>query len=147
MFKMISKAFNVDVVPMKTLNSKTANQRKVGIVAGNRKQAKKALEMLKEKFDNVEIVLTGQGYYIEITAKGISKYSAAKFLAKDLGFELSESMAIGDSMNDAMLFKHVGVSVAMANSMKELFPLSTHQTDSVKKSGVSRAINSLIKKR
>lgn len=52
---------------------------------------------------------------VEIMAPGVSKGSALKWLAGELGIPLSSCMAFGDNMNDCDLLAAVGWPVAMAN--------------------------------
>ena len=118
--------------------------RKLGAITSlSKKKVKRISEVLKEKFPELEIVITGPGLYIEMNKKGITKGTGAKFLSNKLGFDLKDAVHIGDSMNDLAGFKEVGKGIAMGNGMKELKKEANFITKSLSKSGVSFAINEL----
>lgn len=120
------------------------NYRKIGLLTGkSRKKTKKIEQELKAMFPQCEVARTGSGFYVELTAKGVSKATAAQELAKNMGWDLKNCVAIGDSMNDYAIFKVVGHPVAMGNSLPELKKIAKYHTDTVKKSGVSKAIKSI----
>ncbi len=134
-----------NIVSPKYENAKYNNEaaKKLGIIAhySKRKVATIANDINK-KFAKVDVAVSGPGLYIEINKKGVSKGSAIKFMAEKLGIKLSETVHIGDSMNDASAFKVAGYGVAMANGMKELKKLSDYITYSRKKAGVANTIKS-----
>lgn len=53
---------------------------------------------------------------IELTPPGVHKGSALQVLAARIGIDLSQVMAIGDSMNDMALLQEAGVAVAMGTA-------------------------------
>ncbi len=121
-----------------------ANFRKIGLLTGkSRKKTKKIEQELKAKFPECEVARTGSGFYVELTSKGVSKATAAQELAKNMNWDLANCVALGDSMNDYALFKVVGYPIAMGNSLPELKKIAKYTTDTVKKSGVSKAIKSI----
>ncbi len=123
-------------------NNDTA--KKLGAITSmSKRKVRKISNKLKELFPQLEISITGPGLYIEMNAKGISKGKGAKFLSEKLGFDLKDSVHIGDSMNDFAGFKVVGTKVAMGNGMNLLKKEADIITKSVSKSGVSFAIDEL----
>lgn len=55
--------------------------------------------------------------YLEFVQKGVNKGLSMEFVAKELGFEISEVVAVGDSENDISMIAKAGLGAAMANSM------------------------------
>ena len=53
---------------------------------------------------------------IELTPPGVNKGSALHMLSARIGIDLSQVMAIGDSMNDIALLQEAGVGVAMGTA-------------------------------
>lgn len=72
----------------------------------------------------VETALIKNSFYrewmLEITPRGISKFSGARFLQKHIGVEAEATMAIGDSANDLPLLKAAQHGVAMAHAPESL---------------------------
>lgn len=58
--------------------------------------------------------------YLEIVARGVSKGSALTRLADHLGIPIAETVAVGDSLNDAEMIRTAGLGVAVANARDEL---------------------------
>lgn len=56
------------------------------------------------------------GFAIHLQALGVSKGTAMRELAGDMGLRPDEIMAIGDSENDIEMLKAAGVGVAVANA-------------------------------
>lgn len=78
--------------------------------------------------------------YIEIIHSEVNKGRAVDFLAKRMGIESDEVMAIGDSPNDLAMLKYAGLSVAMENAddcVKEVSKVVTAHHD---QDGVAAAI-------
>lgn len=122
--------------------------RKIGaIVSISNKKVKKIADEIRVKFPGVEVSISGNSKYLEITKKDINKGTAIKFMSKLIDVDLKDSVHIGDSMNDASAFKVVGTSVALANGMKDLKKLADFTSKSQRKQGVSVAIDSLRQKR
>lgn len=58
--------------------------------------------------------------YLEIVAAGVSKGDALTMLAARLGISMSETLAVGDSLNDREMVMAAGLGVAVANARAEL---------------------------
>ncbi len=124
------------------LDFKEEHLAKLGFLFLNKKKAREAYDNIHNHFsDQVEAIIVGKGRYLEITEKEISKAFAAKILAEQLNFNLSEAIAFGDSLNDLSLFKEVGTKVAVGNAIDEIKSIATYVTDSVKNNGVANFIN------
>jgi len=142
----LKKNFKVENDFSKFEYNKDTSRKMGAITSYSKRKVKKNASIIKKKFPQLEISITGPGLYIEMNAEGISKGVGAKFLSEKLGFNLEEAVHIGDSMNDLAGFKAVGIGVAMGNGMKQLKKEADFITLSLKKSGVSCAINELSQK-
>ncbi len=117
--------------------------KKLGIISHySKKRVKRIANDIRSKFDDVDVAISGPGLYIEINKKGVSKGTAIKFMSQLLKIDISETVHIGDSMNDAPAFEVAGYGVAMGNSMKELKKMSDFITLDRKKSGVANTLKS-----
>ena len=65
-------------------------------------------------------------------------------LAKELGISMEETMAVGDSGNDAEMLKAAGLGVAMENASKEIKDISDVVTLTNEECGVAHAIETYI---
>ena len=83
--------------------------------------------------------------YISFMPKNINKGIAVKEYCKILRIEKSDLFAIGDGMNDIEMLKEAGVSVAMGNSVKELFNVSKFITKKYEENGTEEALDWIIK--
>lgn len=77
---------------------------------------------------------------LEITAGEANKGEAVMSLARLLGLDREEVMAVGDSNNDLGLMEAVGLSVAMGNSTREILQAADRITQDNEHDGVANAI-------
>ena len=59
-------------------------------------------------------------YSIDVIPKGGSKAEGIKHMLKRIGFELKDSFAFGDGLNDIEMLEAVGTGVAMGNGAEEV---------------------------
>lgn len=59
-------------------------------------------------------------HYLEIQARGVSKATALRWLARRLGVPRAEVMAVGDGANDVEMVAFAGTGVAVANAAPEV---------------------------
>ncbi|AHF57323.1 Cof-type HAD-IIB family hydrolase [Spiroplasma eriocheiris] len=71
----------------------------------------------------------------EISAKGISKGSALRFLSHHLGIPIENTFSFGDSYNDIELIKQAGTGVAVNNAIDEIKALAQEISLSNKENG------------
>lgn len=55
-------------------------------------------------------------YYTEITNENVNKWTALRFLLKELNINKDDVIAIGDNFNDRKMIEEVGLGVVMGNS-------------------------------
>ena len=65
-------------------------------------------------------------------------------MAKELGISMEETMAVGDSGNDAEMLKAAGLGVAMGNASKAIKDISDVVTLTNEECGVAHAIETYI---
>ena len=83
---------------------------------------------------------------LEFTAQGVSKATGLRFLADYLGLTLAQTMAIGDSENDAEMLRAAGLGVAMGNAYPQVKALADAVTDDNESDGVAKAIQKYLLK-
>lgn len=93
------------------------------------------------------IVLVDGGFAnLEFTAAGVSKATGLQFLGDYLGLTLAQTMAIGDSENDAEMLRAAGLGVAMGNAYPQVKALANAVTDDNESDGVAKAIQKYLLK-
>lgn len=79
-----------------------------------------------------------------VFAPGVSKGSALTRLAADLGVPLSETLAIGDGVNDISMLRAAGLGVAMEHAAPHVRAAADVVTTSNVEDGAARAIERYI---
>ena len=120
---------------------------KIGFFVGTKKKVLKVQKELISKYgDKVEVVTSGKGYFIEVTAKGVSKGEAIKLLTNYLDIHTDHCAAFGDSMNDYSAFQVVKYPIAMENGEKKLKEIAYLTAKEAKEDGVGHALKHLMSK-
>ncbi|WP_182425758.1 Cof-type HAD-IIB family hydrolase [Dielma fastidiosa] len=83
-------------------------------------------------------VLVSDPFLIEVTAKGVNKGRALSSLCLQLGIDLKDTAAFGDSANDIPMLKEAGFGVAMGNANEEVKQSSKFITSSNDESGIAK---------
>lgn len=82
--------------------------------------------------------------FIELLDPSVDKGVALAFVAQRLGIAHGEIAAIGDSWNDAPLFRAAGAGYAMGSAPPELIALATAVVGDVAHDGVAQAIETYV---
>jgi hypothetical protein len=82
--------------------------------------------------------------FVEILNPTVDKGDAFRFLAARLGIAIEDTVAIGDSWNDAPLLKAAGLGVAMGSAPPELRDVAQHVVAAVANDGVVEAIERYV---
>ena len=82
-------------------------------------------------------VVDGGFHNIEFTAANVNKGLGLHFLAKELGISMEETMAVGDSGNDAEMLKAAGLGVAMGNAVPEAKAVANEVCQDVINDGIT----------
>lgn len=91
------------------------------------------------KSPNLAVSSSSRGN-LEITHSDAQKGIALATIAKQLGIDLENVMALGDNLNDISMLERVGYPVAMDNAAPEVKAVAKYITDSNENSGVGKAI-------
>lgn len=104
------------------------------------------LKTLEQKFPNTHIVSANSPYSkgIEITSKYTSKHTAVLKTLKLLKIDPSDTIAIGDEMNDYPLLTACGYKVVMENGNKDLKAIADEIIPSYSENGVAKFINKVL---
>ena len=115
------------------------------LVLGNKGEISKILKNMPEIIsDNYYAVQTAP-FLIEVMNKKANKGHAVNILGEKLGIKREEIMSIGNEKNDIPMLEQTGFPVAMKNAVDELKVHAKFITRSNLDSGVSYAIEKLIK--
>ena len=77
---------------------------------------------------------------LEFTKRGIDKGIGLKKLAGYLGISPDETLAIGDSGNDASIIQAAGIGIAMGNATEDIKAIADDITLSIEEDGVAAAL-------
>ena len=102
------------------------------------------VKILKKSLKNFNVRLYDTGFAIHITDPSVNKGSSLILLARDLGVEPKEIMAIGDSENDLEFLEVAGMKVAVANADQELKSLADYISQKPYGDGVKEAIERFL---
>ncbi len=104
---------------------------------------KAMMRPLLEGIENVTIT-SSLSRNLEVGGKTTSKGTAFMEMCKILGISREETMAAGDSPNDAALLLASGFPVAVANATDDVKEIAAYITDSNNDDGVAKAIRKFV---
>ena len=91
---------------------------------------------IKEHFDYID-----RGYgFCELAAKGFSKGSGIEVVCRHHNVPITDTIAIGDSLNDMPMLTAAGHSVAMGESRSELIEAVEYVTTPLYEGGIENAL-------
>ena len=85
-----------------------------------------------------------QPYYLDVTHPTANKGVVADRLSHYLNIPLEQIATLGDQVNDVLMFKRSGLSIAMGNASEEVQNQATYVTDSHEDEGFAKAIEGFI---
>lgn len=128
------------------VNAKVRNPTKLLVIHTDIPEINEMKEKLKDEFGD-ELSITGsKPYFIEITAKDISKGNTLAELAEMFDIDREEVIAIGDGMNDYEMIQWAGLGVAVENAHPDLKEEADYVTASCNDDGVAQVIDKFILK-
>lgn len=113
---------------------------KVAILVDHKEQKALYTELQKrlgEKYD----VTCSANVLVEVSPLNNNKGEALKFLAEQFNIPVSQTVAVGDNLNDLSMIKVAGVGVAVANAVEELKQASDFVSISNNKGAIAQIIN------
>jgi len=96
------------------------------------------LNDLNEKYPSLDFNIASP-YGVDINAKGGMKEIGLKVLAQHLGFDMKDTIAIGDGFNDVSLIQSAGFGIAMGNGCEPLKKAADFVTDNCEDDGLFNA--------
>ena len=79
----------------------------------------------------------------EITGPGTDKGRSLREICAYFGADVSQSVAFGDSMNDAEMLSAAGIGVAMGNAEEKVKALADRVCESCAENGIARELERL----
>lgn len=102
-------------------------------------------EVKQYLLSNPNVTCVSGGYNnLEFTRAGIDKGVGLHTLARHLGIDIQDTIAIGDTENDISILKAAGIGIAMANATDEVKAVASDITLSNDENGVAAAIYKYI---
>jgi HAD superfamily hydrolase (TIGR01484 family) len=103
----------------------------------------KAIRNKLEAWNTLEIT-NSHPMNIELNPKGINKASGIRQVCGLLGIDMSQVIAMGDSLNDESMIREAGLGVAMGNAQDEIKQLADVVTATNEEHGVARIIEQYV---
>lgn len=115
---------------------------KVCFTAAARPPVEEARKVLEDRFEFVIHSFRKSGACIngELIPREVDKGKAMALICRRLGMAAEDTVAFGDSMNDAPILRRAGLSVAMGNACEELKALADAVCEDVAHDGVYREL-------
>lgn len=110
------------------------------IVIGEYNKLKEIQDYTQEKLGNECNIYFTQVNFLEFTNKEAHKGSALKSLAKHLGIDMKEVIAVGDNYNDITMIQEAGLGVAVANAEQALKDVADYVTTNNNNEGVLKEV-------
>ncbi|WP_105317610.1 HAD family hydrolase [Thermus tenuipuniceus] len=82
--------------------------------------------------------------FVSLTKRGVSKLSAARFVAESYGLTLAQCAMVGDGENDLELLRAVGVGIAMGNAPESVRRAAHRVVAPVEACGLAEALLGLL---
>lgn len=100
---------------------------------------------LQETTVTLEVSPLDRAYcHVTITPQGVSKGHGLRELSILLGVDLSETIAVGDNLNDLDMLSTAGLGVAMGNATPETKAQADYVTGSNNENGVAQVVEQFI---
>lgn len=93
-----------------------------------------------ESFLDERVELIKYENYAELVLKGNNKFTGIQKLLDYYDIPISESVAIGDSMNDLEMIRDCGLGIAMGNSSDPVKAVADYVTDTLSNDGFYKAL-------
>ncbi len=81
---------------------------------------------------------------VDFTRSGVNKGSALRILCDMSGIAPSQTIAVGDSFNDAPLLETAGLGIAMGNAPQEVRDVADYSVPTVEEDGLAEAIERYV---
>ena len=82
--------------------------------------------------------------FLEFVAPGVSKGAAVRWLARRLGIDLRDTLAIGDQLNDLEMIEEAGLGVAMPHGPAELLEVAALVAPPFEEDGAAQVLEAYV---
>ena len=106
--------------------------------------AERYAKTLSEQMDGRAYVTRSLPEFVEVLDPAVDKGAALRFVASRLGIPMDETLAIGDSWNDAPLLRAAGFGVAMGSAPPELREIADAAVGDLAADGVAEALEAYV---
>ena len=100
--------------------------------------------VLQQEFGTLVSAARSQPYYLDVTNLTANKGTAIARLSRYLKIPLEQIATIGDQLNDVLMFKPSGLSIAMGNASPDVQSQATCVTTSFADEGFANAVDTFI---
>ena len=114
------------------------------IAVGAPPLADEALERARADFAGRADATVSHPMFLEFLAPGVNKGRAVRFLARRLGVDLRDTLAIGDQRNDVEMIAEVGMGVAMAGAPDAVRAVARLVAPPLAEEGAAQVIEELV---
>lgn len=83
-------------------------------------------------------------HVLEVFARGVSKWSALRWVAAEHGIDEREVAAIGDHINDVEMIRRAACGIAMGNAVEAVCEVADRRTETNERDGVAAAIDRIL---
>ncbi|MRX71481.1 Cof-type HAD-IIB family hydrolase [Bacillus lacus] len=123
-----------------TLMDDPVSASKIDVVFSNEQALTEVYEIIKNAFEGIDLHSHERGT-LRISSKGVNKAAGLRILAGKLGIPLSQTVAIGDSLDDLEMISIAGLGVAMGQAPFEV----KHAADWLTRSNDDNGLAYMIK--
>ena len=99
---------------------------------------------VQQQFGSQVSAARSQPHYLDVTHPTANKGVVVERLSSYFKIPLEQIATLGDQLNDVLMFKRSGLSIAMANASEEVQNQATYVTDSHEDEGFAKAIEGFI---
>ena len=117
---------------------------KLLLISDSLEETDERIGILRSEFGQKVAVMRSNPHYAEIVNHGVSKASGIERLADELGIDIRDTMAIGDSDNDLPMLKAAGCSVAMGNALPHVKDACDYVTGECEADGFAEAVRRYV---
>jgi Cof subfamily protein (haloacid dehalogenase superfamily) len=100
--------------------------------------------VVQRQFGSQVSAARSQPYYLDVTHPTANKGVVIERLSHFYKIPLEQVAAIGDQLNDVLMFERAGLSIAMANSSEDVKGRASHVTASNEDEGFARAMEEFV---
>jgi Cof subfamily protein (haloacid dehalogenase superfamily) len=103
-----------------------------------------ALERARADFAGRADPTVSHPMFLEFLAPGVNKGRAVRYLARRLGVDMRDTLAIGDQRNDAEMIAEAGMGVAMAGAPEAVLAVARLIAPPLAEEGAAQVIEELV---